>query len=169
MNSEIQINAANAQHYAEILVLNELAIPHVNSISVETLKKLHAQSFSLQIACVSGKLAGFLLALNETAEYSSVNFQWFKNNYPQFTYVDRIVVGSDFRRLGLAKTLYKQLIANIPASCPVLTCEVNLKPENPGSITFHERLGFSRVGEQITGEPNTDAGEKRVCLMAKML
>jgi len=28
-----------------------------------------------------------------------------------------------------------------------VTLEVNLRPPNPGSMRFHERLGYQRVGE----------------------
>jgi predicted GNAT superfamily acetyltransferase len=31
---------------------------------------------------------------------------------------------------------------------PLLTCEVNLNPPNPGSIRFHHRIGFHEVGQQ---------------------
>jgi predicted GNAT superfamily acetyltransferase len=30
----------------------------------------------------------------------------------------------------------------------LLTCEVNLNPPNHGSIRFHQRIGFSEVGQQ---------------------
>ena len=43
---------------------------------------------------------------------------------------------------------------------PILTCEVNLKPPNDGSILFHEKYGFEQVGTQ-----ETDGGEKEVSLM----
>ncbi len=35
-----------------------------------------------------------------------------------------------------------------------VTCEVNLVPPNPGSLAFHHRLGFERMGElqHIPGE-----------------
>jgi hypothetical protein len=32
----------------------------------------------------------------------------------------------------------------------VLTCEVNLRPPNEGSLRFHRRLGFREVGRQET-------------------
>ena len=46
----------------------------------------------------------------------------------------------------------------------MLTCEVNLKPPNPGSIVFHQQLGFAEVDQQ-----ETEQGAKRVSLMVKTL
>jgi predicted GNAT superfamily acetyltransferase len=28
-----------------------------------------------------------------------------------------------------------------------LCCEVNVEPPNPGSLRFHERIGFAEVGQ----------------------
>ena len=47
---------------------------------------------------------------------------------------------------------------------PVLTCEVNLRPPNEGSIAYHERHGFKRVGTQ-----ETEGGSKEVAMMEKRL
>ena len=43
-----------------------------------------------------------------------------------------------------------------------VTAEVNLEPENPGSIAFHERLGFRQLAEQ-----DTKGGTIRVALLAR--
>ena len=163
-NLSFDIQEAGQSNYESILVLNELAVPHVNSISMETLRHLHSQSISLGVAHVDNQVVGYLLALDQNSKYNSLNFQWFVNKYPTFTYVDRIVVSSDFRRRGLAEALYAHLLGKIPPTCPVLTCEVNTKPENPGSMAFHATLGFEAVGEQ-----STEQGAKSVCMLAKAL
>jgi len=166
MQATFDIKEARPGDYESILALNERAVPHVNSISMEELKHLHSQSISLGVAHVGGKVAGYLLALNQNGVYTSLNFQWFVRKYTAFTYVDRIVVGEDFRRRGIAEALYTHLIENIPQSCPVLTCEVNTKPANPGSMAFHTTLGFEAVGEQST---TRGLREKSVCMLARTL
>ena len=40
--------------------------------------------------------------------------------------------------------------------------EVNLDPPNPGSILFHEKMGFRELAQQIVGD-----GEKLVSLMSR--
>ena len=43
-----------------------------------------------------------------------------------------------------------------------VSCEVDVVPENPGSLRFHEALGFESVGQQ-----DTEGGEKRVRLLVR--
>ncbi|MDZ7668499.1 MAG: GNAT family N-acetyltransferase [Gammaproteobacteria bacterium] len=163
--SEITIAAAGDSDYAALLALNDAAVPHVNSIALAKLEHLHRQSAYLGVARdAAGAPAGFLLALTETADYDSMNFGYFQRSYARFLYVDRIVVGAAHRRLGVGAALYADLARQIPADCPLLTCEVNLRPPNPGSLAFHRQMGFEPLGEQ-----DTEGGEKRVCLLAKRL
>lgn len=163
--SEITISAARASDYAALLALNDAALPHVNSIPLAKLEHLHRQSVYLGVAHdAAGATAGFLLALTETADYDSMNFGYFQRSYARFVYVDRIVVSAAHRRLGVGAALYADLARQLAADCPVLTCEVNIRPPNPGSMAFHRQMGFEPVGEQ-----DTEGGEKRVCLLAKRL
>jgi len=162
---DLIIEAASAADHPEILALNEAAVPAVNSIAESVLAALHRQSTYLGVARdAAGAIAGFLLALPETADYDSLNFGYFKRTYSAFVYIDRIVVSDRIRRAGVGVALYADLARHLPQSCPLLTCEVNLRPPNPTSLAFHERMGFAPVGEQ-----DTEGGQKRVCLMAKPL
>lgn len=163
--SDITISAAGTADYAALLALNDAALPHVNSIPLAKLEHLHRQSAYLGVARDAvGDTAGFLLALTETADYDSMNFGYFRRSYARFMYVDRIVVSAAHRRLGVGAALYADLALQIAADCPLLTCEVNVRPPNPGSMAFHRQMGFEPVGEQ-----DTEGGEKRVCLLAKRL
>ena len=147
-----------------MLELNEGAVPHVNSLSAEVLRELGEQAFYFRMARTDqGRVAGFLLALAESAVYGSPNFTWFQARYERFAYIDRVVVDPAFRRAGIARRLYEDLEREA-ASREWLTCEVNLRPPNPGSIEFHQRLGFREVGQQ-----DTEGGAKRVALLAKRL
>lgn len=162
---DITITAAVPADYPEILLLNDNAIPAVNSIPETTLAHLHRHSAYLGVARdPGGLLAGFLLALPETADYASINFGYFRRSYARFVYIDRIVVSDRHRRTGTGAALYADLESQVPDDCPMLACEVNLHPPNPGSLAFHRRLGFDAVGEQ-----DTEGGSKRVCLMVKPL
>lgn len=157
----IQIRSATPDLYSEILQLNEGAVPHVNSIPLHMLSKLADESRHFLVAFNKKEVAGFVLALDEKADYESPNFRYFCNEFRRFMYVDRIVVNPDFQRLGIGRLLYDTLLQRI-GDIPVLTCEVNIKPPNPDSLAFHERLGFTGIGEQ-----DTENGAKRVKLMAR--
>jgi len=160
----IEISAATAADYPDILTLNEAAVPAVNLIPRARLEHLHQQSLHLLVARNGRDIAGFLLALPETADYDSINFDYFRRSYPRFVYIDRIVVSDRIRRSGVGVALYRDLESMLPESSPMMACEVNLHPPNPQSLAFHQRLGFEAVGEQ-----ETEGGTKRVCLMARRL
>jgi predicted GNAT superfamily acetyltransferase len=160
----MNISPALPEHHSDILDLNETAFPHVNSITESELSDLAAESFYFKVAIHGGAVAGFLLALAPGAGYKSINYRWFSAQYEQFIYVDRIVVSSTCFRSGLGKRLYGDLEKTALKASPVLTCEVNLKPENPVSLAFHQKLGFKEVGQL-----DTEGGMKRVCLMCKSL
>ena len=160
----MKIERATAAEHPEILALNECGLPHVNRISADDLVEFAAQSFYFRVARVGEKAVGFLLAFSQEASYHSPNFLWFRDRYPRFVYIDRVVVAPSSRREGIGSLLYADLERVASAHAPDLTCEVNLHPANPGSFAFHERSGFREVGRQ-----HTDGGAKHVCLMSKDL
>jgi hypothetical protein len=61
------------------------------------------------------------------------------------------VVADGFRGQGLGQVLYDAIFgaARQELLAEVL-CEVNLEPPNPGSLAFHDRLGFTEVGQLST-------------------
>jgi predicted GNAT superfamily acetyltransferase len=105
-----------------------------------------------------------LFGFFQGSSYASENYRWFTQKYPRFAYVDRVAVQDSARRLGIASMLYEDFIAGMPADIPVLTCEVNTLPPNPGSLRYHERHGFEIVGHQ-----KTEGGTKEVALLVKDL
>src|SRR5690606_37983578 len=95
----------------------------------------------------AGNVAAFLMAFDEGADYDSTNYLWFRERYPRFVYVDRIVVEPALRKRGLANRLYDDLFrAAREAGHDRVVCEVNSDPPNPASDAFHAALGFVEVG-----------------------
>ena len=72
----------------------------------------------------------------------------------------RIAVHPSFRRLGIGRAFYAELVQQFRGAHPVLLCEVNVRPMNAGSLRFHDSLGFHEVGQQ-----DTDEGRKTVSLL----
>ena len=148
-----------------ICLINDAQIPHVTLLPPEELQLLADQAFRFRIAeSASGDVVGFVLALDETAVYASLNFQWFKSRYSRFVYIDRIVVSPTAQGAGVGRLLYTDLATAAARVSPLLTCEVNIRPPNPGSMRFHEKFGFVQAGVQ-----NTEDGKKTVALMTKSL
>ena len=143
--------------------INDTEIPNVTFFAAGELAMLAVQAFYFRVVeSESGDIAGFVLALDENATYASLNFQWFKARYPQFIYIDRIVVSAAYRGLGVGRILYDGLEKAASQVSPLLACEVNVRPPNPGSLRFHQQFGFREVGVQ-----DTEGGKKTVALMLK--
>jgi predicted GNAT superfamily acetyltransferase len=104
-----------------------------------------------------GVADALLLTFDQAADYDSPNFLWFRERYPAFVYVDRVVVADSARGRGLARRLYDDLFAAARAAGHArIVCEVNSDPPNPASDAFHAALGFVPVGTaQIHGGKKT--------------
>ena len=146
-----------------LLELNNAAVPNVDEISAEHLANLVSMAAVPVLAESDGIVRGFALALPTGVDYVSRNYRWFGLHYPDrdFHYLDRIVVGADGRGSGVGAALYREVIeATRRAGVHMITCEVNTVPPNPGSMRFHQRLGFTRVGTLIH-----DRGDYQVALL----
>ncbi len=88
-----------------------------------------------------------LIAFDQDAAYDGTNFAWFKARNQRFVYVDRIIVAAHTRGRGLARQIYERLKQKAREDGhDRIVCEINLEPANPGSIAFHDALGFVEVG-----------------------
>jgi len=106
----------------------------------------------------------FIVAFDEDADYDSPNFLWFRDRYERFIYIDRVVVAASAHGQGLGRALYEKLFdAAKAAGYPCIVAEVNTNPPNPGSLAFHDRMGFEAV-EDVTWSP-----EKSVRYFARTL
>jgi predicted GNAT superfamily acetyltransferase len=78
--------------------------------------------------------------------------------------VDRIALAPAARGSGTGERLYRELLALLAADPDrvglPLACEVNTRPANPGSLRFHQRLGFAEIGAN-------DHGDKAVVYLAR--
>ena len=79
-------------------------------------------------------------------------------------YVDRIVIDPSYHRNGLGTSFYNDLESFSIGKSSRITCEVNIRPKNEGSMVFHKAYGFEQVGTQTTEE-----GKKEVSLMSYKL
>jgi hypothetical protein len=156
------ISIATEADLPEVLAINEACTPHVSSISLEELRALAAQACHFKVVRIGGQVAGFFLALGPGQVYESLNYRWFCERYEDFIYVDRIAISREFRGTGIGRMFYEDLERTTASGVAWITCEVNLRPPNPESLAFHQRLGFQEVGQQ-----DTEGGGKRVSLLVR--
>jgi predicted GNAT superfamily acetyltransferase len=127
-----------------VLALNNDHAAELSWLEPERLSQLLDEAF---YARRIGALEAFIMTFDQDARYDSPNFLWFRERYPRFVYVDRVVVAAEARGRGHARRLYEDLFDHARrAGHTVVTCEVNADPPNPASDAFHAALGFGEVG-----------------------
>lgn len=160
----ITIRDVREHELDSVLALNNAAGPTILPLDKSQLIKLAEQAAYFRVAEADGHLAGFLIALREDADYASPNFRWFRDNYDQFVYIDRIVIARNYRRIGLGRVFYADVTSFAEVRVPLLACEVFLEPRDDISVLFHGTYGFQEVGQQVMPGAN-----RRVALLAKDL
>jgi hypothetical protein len=132
-----------------LLALNNAHAAELSLLDHHALQRLLAASCR---ARVIGSVAAFIVAFDETSDYASPNYRWFRSRHRRFVYVDRVCVSPEMRGRGLARRLYDDVFAAARAAGHKrIVCEVNRDPPNPGSDAFHAALGFAEAGTGAGG------------------
>lgn len=144
------LRSPSSDDYAAMLALNNDFAVETSLLSITALRELIASSF---LVSISGKIDGFCIALDQNAQYQNINFNWFRQRYRQFVYIDRVVVAANARGKGIAREMYNDLkVTSKNASHSVICCEVNIDPPNVASDRFHEAFGFVQVGKAFLSD-----------------
>ena len=159
----MQILDIDRADYDAVLALNSASVPHVNNIGIDQLDWFAKNAVYFRAARINDRLAGFLIGLRPGTTYASLNYRWFCEHYDDFAYVDRVAVNEWAQRQGVAGASYSDF-ADSQTGVSSMTCEINIRPTNIGSMQFHTHLGFKQVGSQ-----EIDSGAKQVALMEKTL
>jgi predicted GNAT superfamily acetyltransferase len=158
--TDVRIRDAEIADCEAILALNEASVSLLSPLSPQRLAELHVMAALHRVVEREGAVIGFLLAVREGADYDSPNYRWFAERYPQFLYVDRVVVADAARGQGVGALLYRDMFEFAAASgARLVTCEFDIDPPNPASEQFHARFGFREVGRQWVAD-----GRKQVSL-----
>ena len=145
---------------AAIVALNTSEVRHTSPMDEDRARQLASLSAYLRVAELDGRVVAFLLAMRAGADYRNDNFAWFAARFPDFLYVDRIVVDASVQGHRLGSALYGDLFAFASeAGIPRITCEFNVVPPNEPSRLFHARHGFVEAGRQWL-----DDGRKQVSM-----
>lgn len=161
----MQLRDAHPLDFAHILALNEESVHFLSPLNPTRLALLHEQAAYHQVLERQGQVIAFLLAFREGAAYDSPNYRWFATRFPQFLYIDRVVVATSAQGHGIGRLMYRGLFEYASRSgVSLVTCEFDVDPPNPTSQRFHESLGFKALGEQHVGP-----ARKRVSLQGMSL
>jgi uncharacterized protein len=157
----VNIRETTADDLPAALALNNGSVPAVNPLDAAEIERLLGMASLALTAEVDGAFAGFCITFPPRVDYASLNYGWFSRKYDDFVYLDRIAVDPTYRRLGIGKAFYSQVVERFTGVFPHLLCEVNVRPRNEPSLLFHHSIGFREVGRQ-----DTDGGNKTVSLLA---
>ena len=140
-----------------VLALNNAAGPAILPLDAAKLRRFFDHAEYFRIAERDGTMAGFLIGLASTAEHDSSNFRWFHERYPDFFYIDRIVVASRRRGGGVGRALYADAQSYSELRYPQMACEVFLEGANDPVLLFHGSFGFREVGQHVMPGPTLRA------------
>ena len=130
-----------------VLALNNNAGLAILPLDSARLHRFYAQAEYFRVAERDGNLAGFLVGFGADADHDSSNFAWFRERYPQFFYIDRIVVASRRRGGGVGRAFYADVQSYAELHHPQLACEVFLDHGADPALLFHGSFGFKEVGQ----------------------
>ncbi|MFL2982661.1 MAG: GNAT family N-acetyltransferase [Candidatus Poseidoniaceae archaeon] len=156
----MEIRALQISDSSSIWEINEQGLPGTGKVSEqEILDLLNYSSLSIGLFD-SNSLLGFVICLPPKTAYGSLNYLWFNERYDDFLYVDRIAVSTANRNQKIGSKLYQAVTDTASKLGVPIAAEVNLRPPNPDSVRFHQRHGFTEIGQ-------FEHGQKAVIMMLK--
>jgi predicted GNAT superfamily acetyltransferase len=158
----ISIRDVREHELDSVLALNNAAGQTILPMDAAKARFFYDHAPYFRVAEVDGHLAGFLIAFDQDGPYQSSNYLWFRERYPAFLYIDRVVVASSRRGAGLGRVFYADVQSFAEVRAPLLCCEVFLEPRNDVAVLFHGTYGFQEVGQQVMPETT-----RRVSLLSK--
>lgn len=153
-----------AHELDSILALNNGAGRSIAPLDMADLRRSFAHACHFKLAELDGQIAGFLIALREDDDAADARLDTPRTHFPQFVFIDRVVVAPPYRRHGLGRVFYAAVTSYAEARVPVLACEVQLEPRDDAALLFHGSWGFREIAQRTRA-----ASGKRVALLAKEL
>ena len=145
----IAIRDVREHELDSVLALNNAAGPAILPLDAARLRQLYGTAEYFRVAERDGALTGFLIGFGSHAAHDSSNFAWFRAHYPDFFYIDRVVVASRRRGGGVGRALYADVQSFAELRYPQLACEVFLQEGTDHALLFHGSFGFREVGQFV--------------------
>jgi len=140
-----------------VLALNNAAGPAILPLDAARLRHFFDTAEYFRVAERDGAIAGFLIGVGSHTNHDSSNFRWFCERYPNFFYIDRIVVASRRRGGGVGRAFYADAQSYAELRYPQMACEVFLEGTNDPALLFHGSFGFHEVGQHVMDEADVRA------------
>lgn len=160
----LRLRVMRATDVPAVTALNNAAVPAVNALAEPEVTSLLAMcDVALVATDHDGNVSAFLLSLGGGQPYQSENYAWFESRGVRHQYIDRIVVSPGAKGTGIGRALYESVFERArERGASEIAAEVNVRPPNPGSVAFHETLGFRQLEERETKD-----GTVRVVMLTR--
>lgn len=145
----ITIRDVREHELDSVVALNNAAGPSILPMDLAKARFFWEHAEYFRVAEQDGLITGFLVALSQDAPHDSPNFLWFRERYPEFLYIDRIVIARPRRGGGRGRAFYADVQGFAEVRWPVLACEVFLQTGNDPALLFHGSFGFREVGQNV--------------------
>lgn len=135
-----------------VLALNNAAGSAILPLDASRLSHFFKAAEYFRVAERDGSMVGFLIGLGSNSGHDSSNYRWFCQRYPDFFYIDRIVVASRRRGGGVGRAFYADAQSYAELRYPHMACEVLLDEMHDPALLFHGSFGFREVGQHVMPE-----------------
>ena len=151
-----------------VLALNNAAGPAILPLDAARMRHFFDTAEYFRVAERDGTLVGFLIGMGSRADHDSRNFKWFRERFPEFFYIDRIVVASRRRGGGVGRAFYADAQSYAELRYPQMACEVFLEGVTDPVLLFHGSFGFREIGQRVLVRNGTRAAMlmKELCSYA---
>ena len=145
----ITIRDVREHELDSVVAVNNAAGPSILPMDLAKARFFWEHAEYFRVVEQDGLVSGFLVALGPEAPYDSPNFLWFRERYPDFLYIDRIVIARPRRGGGRGRAFYADVQSYAEVRRPLLACEVFLQTGNDPALLFHGHFGFREVGQNV--------------------
>ena len=153
----ITIRDVREHELDSVVALNNAAGPSILPMDLAKARFFWEHAEYFRVAEQDGLISGFLVALSQDAPHDSPNFLWFRERYPEFLYIDRIVIARPRRGGGRGRAFYADVQSFAELRYPQLACEVFLDHGADPALLFHGSFGFREVGQNVMEEAEVRA------------
>ena len=151
--------------------INEDNVPNVGTTTFEEFKALVENSDFHTCIIHENKVIGFIICFQDSSKTKSFmynlkhkNFNEFRNRLKNFMYIDRVAVDIEFRKIGIASSMYEKLLEFcLEFNIENLTAEINILPSrNEVSFHFHEKFDFVEIDTKKYSDDYEVSLQKRI-------
>ncbi|HWD82452.1 MAG TPA: GNAT family N-acetyltransferase [Kribbella sp.] len=130
---------------AAVVALNATADGLVEPLGADRLDWLRLIAAHAAVVDLDGTPAGFVLTFTPGSAYDGLAFESFTRTYAdRFLLIERIVIGPEHRRQGIATKVYRA----IERSAQPFDRVVAAVPAGTPAFAFHTGRGYEEVGKQ---------------------